>query len=284
MDTVGFIGIGAQKCASSWVYRVLADHPEVFVSTPKEVDFFSNFYTRGYQWYHGHFGEHLGKKMCGEISPSYFHNVMVPERIRKYSPSAKIVLCLRDPIKRAYSNHLHMIREGFLTGEDLSFENGMVNNPTYIYQSLYATHLRRWLECFPENQLVVLIQEEIEEDPVSHASELYASLGVNPDFRSSFLFRKGNPSQEEKFKGVDKALKAVGAAGRALGLDHTVSRVRESKLVRGMRSMNYQHLSETVPPMSTGTRSDLVKFFAVEMRDFCDLLGRTPRGWEEYVS
>ena len=50
-----FLGIGAQKCASSWIRNVLHDHPEVFVSHPREVDFFSYHYNRGYTWYERHF-------------------------------------------------------------------------------------------------------------------------------------------------------------------------------------------------------------------------------------
>ena len=50
------IGIGAQKCASSWVHSVLGAHPQIAVSEPKEVDFFSYHFDRGYRWYEGHFG------------------------------------------------------------------------------------------------------------------------------------------------------------------------------------------------------------------------------------
>ena len=46
-----YIGIGAQKCASTWLHRILAEHPDVSVPEVKELDFFSYRYDHGYQWY-----------------------------------------------------------------------------------------------------------------------------------------------------------------------------------------------------------------------------------------
>ncbi len=66
-----FIGIGAQKCASTWVYKILQDHPQVGVSTPKELDFFSYYFNYGYQWYLNLFDRFVDDLVCGVISSSY---------------------------------------------------------------------------------------------------------------------------------------------------------------------------------------------------------------------
>ena len=63
-----FIGIGAQKCATTWVYRVLEDHPAALLSDPKELHFFSSNFDRGYQWYERHFPETSSAKAVGECS------------------------------------------------------------------------------------------------------------------------------------------------------------------------------------------------------------------------
>ncbi len=64
-----FIGIGAQKCASSWLYDILADHPEAAVSATKELDFFSYHYERSHAWYERQFSEKPVVKTVGESSP-----------------------------------------------------------------------------------------------------------------------------------------------------------------------------------------------------------------------
>src|SRR5450432_1780443 len=67
-----YVGIGAQKCASTWLHSILAEHPEVAVPEVKEVDFFSYRYDYGYQWYERCFRSSKPARARGEISPSYF--------------------------------------------------------------------------------------------------------------------------------------------------------------------------------------------------------------------
>ena len=148
-----FIGIGAQKCASTWLYNILADHPEVWLSEKKELDFFSYYYDYGFQWYERNF-ESDESLVAGEVSPSYFHGKGVPKRVFEYDANLRLILFLRDPIERAISNHKHEVRIGHFRGSDLSFERGLKNNPSYISQGLYATHLEKWLEYFPKDWLL----------------------------------------------------------------------------------------------------------------------------------
>lgn len=161
-----FIGLGAQKCASSWIHRVLGDHPEIFASEPKELDFFSHHYNRGYSWYEHCFEPGAGARARGEISPSYFCDPLAPTRVRDYDPALKLVLALRDPVSRAFSNHLHEIRKGFYHCPDLRFESGLARNPMYVFQSRYGSHLEAWTRAFPLSRILILVQEEIHTDPL----------------------------------------------------------------------------------------------------------------------
>src|SRR5687767_9096163 len=136
-----FIGLGGQKCASTWLHVVFRDHADAYVSTPKELDFFSSFYDRGFQWYEAHFAAAEGRRAIGEISPSYLPDHDAPARAHAYNANLRIIVALRDPVERAYSNHLHDIRLGHYSGRDLSFETGLANNPMYLEQSRYALHL-----------------------------------------------------------------------------------------------------------------------------------------------
>ena len=171
-----FIGLGGQKCASSWLYTVFNDHPDAFVSTPKELNYFSAVYDRGHQWYESHFTAGAGRAAVGEISPSYLPDRDAPARAHAYNPDFRILVALRDPVERAYSNHLHNIRLGYYQGADLSFEAGLANNPMYVEQSRYAKHLRAWLEHFPPEQMLIVLQEEIAADPQAQARRVYEFL------------------------------------------------------------------------------------------------------------
>ena len=95
------IGIGVQKCATSWMHSVLGAHPQIGVSDPKEVDFFSYYFDRGYSWYERHF-DHLQKleARC-DTSPSYFYDPRAAVRALEYRSDLKVIALLRDPVDRA---------------------------------------------------------------------------------------------------------------------------------------------------------------------------------------
>jgi hypothetical protein len=65
-----FVGVGVQKCGTTWVAARLREHPDVFFDE-KEISFFTNHFYRGYDWYHGLFTGRDGK-VAGEWSPNYF--------------------------------------------------------------------------------------------------------------------------------------------------------------------------------------------------------------------
>ena len=184
-----FVGIGAQKCASTWLYDILADHPSVALGDDKELDFFSNYFDRGYQWYEERLADDA-TKLTGEVSPSYFHGVDVPARIFDYDPTMRLILFLRDPIERAMSNHKHEIRIGHLAGDDLSFERGLENNPSYIEQGLYGSHLARWLEFFPRQQIHIVSFDSVITDGAKVAKGIYEFLEIETGHVSVALEKK----------------------------------------------------------------------------------------------
>ena len=176
-----FIGIGAQKCATTWLYDLLQLHPSVGLSAAKEIHFFSQFYEYGFQWYHSHFNRDQDKNenlIYGEFSTSYFSNLAAPERIKQAYPDCKLILMLRNPVDRLISNHKHEIRIGHYTGKDLSYESGIKNNPIYIEQGLYATHLKRWLEFFDQDQIHIVIFDDVKSIPEVVEQALYDFLGL----------------------------------------------------------------------------------------------------------
>lgn len=279
---VDFIGIGAQKCASTWIHRVLSDHPEAAVYAGKEIDFFSTYYDRGYQWYEQKMVEVDGVKAVGEIATSYFANTDVPVRVAQYNPEMRIVLSLRDPIERAYSNHLHEVRLGHLTGQHLDFEFGLANNPMYLDQSRYAKHLARWLAVFPCNQLLVLFQEDIRDQPQTEAKKLYRFLGLAEGHRSWYLDKKINESRSVKRPGVDGLTRRVGKIGRAVGGAWLVDIVARMDFVRRLRRANQTDLRKIIPPMKVDTRALLQAALKDDMRELMHQLGRDSLPWPSW--
>ena len=289
-----YVGIGAQKCASTWLHRILAEHPQIAVPAAKEVDFFSCHYDHGYQWYQRCFAEAASARARGEISPaasarargeispSYFCEPAVPERIARYVPEAKILLSLRDPVERALSNHRHEVRAGHLTGDDISFEAGLANNPMYVEQGLYATYLRAWLRHFPRERILVVLTEDVEVDARAVSRLVYSFLGVDENFVPLALEQRFNQSFATRSSVLAGVKDAIYRATRV----PAVGWLWDAAAGAGLRSMyrNFNRLpsSAVIPRPRKDTLAWLRQRFEPEVRDLETILGRSLQTWLEH--
>lgn len=268
-----FIGIGAQKCASTWLHGVLDQCPDVTVADGKEVDFFSYHFDRGYEWYGRSFAAGADRRHRGEISPSYFVHPNAAARAAAYEPDLHILVCLRDPVARAFSNHLHEVRKGHVSGGNLVFEAALDNNPLYVDQGRYATHLARWLDAFPAARVHVFFQEDIHRDRAGAARRVTDLLGLPP--LDDFLDLNANESVRYRNAALGEALWRAGSAARRAGLGRVVETAKALPGIRHMRAANREALREVVAPMEAETEARLTDTFAPEVERLETMLGRT---------
>lgn len=274
-----FIGIGAQKCASSWLHRIAACHPQVGVSAEKEVDFFSYRFDHGYQWYEDRFRHCADRGAVGETSPSYFCDPRAPMRVRRYNPCARIIVSLRDPVERALSNHRHEVRVGHVRG-DLRFSTGLDNNPMYIDQGRYATHLRRWFRHFRPEQLLVVLMEDIVRDPLAVSRTVYRFMGVDPAFVPLAPAQRDNPGYATRYRPLAR-LKD--------GIHHYVDSIApvewmwRSASALGLRSLyrrvNVVPSEAVIPAPDQATLMRLREVFEPEVHELSRMLGRPLDAW-----
>jgi len=277
-----FIGLGGQKCASSWLYTVFNDHPDAFVSTPKELNFFSAVYDRGHRWYESHFRAAAGRSAVGEISPSYLPDADAPGRAQAYNPDFRILVALRDPVERAYSNHLHDIRLGYYDAPDLSFEAGIENNPMYVEQSRYAQHLRRWLAHFPREHILVVLQEEISADPRAQARRVYEFLGIARDHEPASVGKRANESYLPRSRTRERLIRSAGATMRHLGLGWIDQGLRRAGVVSALHGANRLDIRKVVPPMTEESRQRLQALLAEDTLQLAAMLGRESLPWKTW--
>jgi len=252
-----FLGIGVQKCATTWLYDILIDHPDLTLSKQKEVDFFSYHFGRGFQWYERQFPPSALDQLIGEISPSYFIDANVPERLHAYAPGVKLLVSLRDPIERAMSNHRHEVRLGNFCGDDLSFTAGLANNPLYVEQSRYGKHLQRWLQHFPASQLLILFQEDIDREPTAVARQVYEFLGIYTDHVSTAVQGRSNESHVYRYRFIERVRKASRNAARTLRVDGLWRAAQHMGLQSLYRRLNRRPPEAQIPRVSAAQRQQL---------------------------
>lgn len=271
-----FLGLGAQKAATSWIHACLYEHPQVFMPASKEVHFFSRHFEKGIAWYEDHFGGCGADQNAGEISPTYLYDPESPARIHRYIPNAKLVVCLRNPVKRAISAYRYEVKMGTVSPEE-SFSDALKERPGYIEHGLYFEQLRRYLERFGREQLHIDVYEDIARDPQAFMRRIYAFLGVDPEFTAPSALQSVNPgSGAPRLLSLDRLVRRTAAFLRNAGLSHVVWRLGRSPLVEALVRVNRQ--PERAVALDPSEVEQLEATFAKDIGLLSDLLRRDLNG------
>jgi hypothetical protein len=202
-----FLIVGAAKCGTTSMSEYLKQHPQIFISEVKEPRFLSSQitsfpltgpgdakresrYIKDFKSYCELFRSANGHVAIGEASADtlYFHHKTIPV-IKKYiGDQPKIVIMLRDPVKRAFSAYQHLVRD---QRETLSFEEGLRSEASRIQENYeliwYYRGVSQYLEAiqsFMKNfeQVHVVINEDFQTNPVRVFQNIFEFLEVDPAF------------------------------------------------------------------------------------------------------
>lgn len=178
---LGFLGIGAQKAGTSWLYQNLSRHPQINFPAGKEVHFWDQHYTRSVAWYLSLFEGEAGK-MKGEITPAYaILDKRRIEEIFELNHKLKLIYIIRNPIERAWSSALMALARAEMHIDEAS-DQWFVEHFTSrgsLARGDYKTCITRWCDVFPADQLLILRHESISSSPRSLLKECCGHLGID---------------------------------------------------------------------------------------------------------
>lgn len=163
------------------------------MSTPKETHFFSKHFDRGLEFYKdSFFKEWQGQEAVGEASPPYLFLPYVPERIAESIPGIKMIVILRDPVKRAFShwwmnttfgietlNFKESIKHSLQLSSDDAAKASMCER-FYLQVGYYAEQLQRYMRLFPREQFHVILSDDLKQDTEKTLREIHRFIGVVP--------------------------------------------------------------------------------------------------------
>ena len=181
---MNFFIVGTSKSGTEALFETLSRHPGIFIPQRKECRYFScmpadfsgpgtispGYIIQSLEDYQALFKRAKRDQLCGDISPDYlyFYHNAVPKILNEIHAQAPVIIILRNPIDRAYSNYLHHVREGW---ENLSFEEALEAEAqrraanwtwgwSYVDVGLYAEQVKAYLDNF-ERVLLLLFEEDI---------------------------------------------------------------------------------------------------------------------------
>lgn len=273
-DIVDFIGLGAQKAGTSWIYACLYEHPEICMPY-KEINFFSRErnWKKGLNWYRGRFKTCPKNKFKGEYSTSYLDSATAAKRIYNNFPDAKLIACLRNPIDRAFSNYINGIKRGRVP-KNWSFEDALRKDKkeNYLEQGFYYKNLQYYLKCFDRDKILIIIYEDIKKDPLKFIQKIYKFLNVEESFVPSLLESRINIARTPKFVFVDRIIHHTAKFLREKKLHKLVWWVKKKNIPTLLRKANTK--KEKKRTINPETRKRLKQTFKEDIEKLSKMLNR----------
>ena len=294
-----FLIVGAAKCGTSSLHKYLDQHPEIFMSTVKEPRFISSqvtpfplngpgdhkveaWYVKNYNDYEKLFEASEGFPVVGESSADtlYFYKGTIPV-IKQYLGDPKIMIMLRNPVKRAFSAYQHMVRD---PGEDLSFEDGLKEDPKrirnnweliYHYKaaSLYYESVKAFLDNFTSVKIV--LTEDQEKRPQQVLRDIFRFLQVDPNCDVNTEIRY-NMSGKPKSQWLHQFFFEGNIARR---IAQPIARTLFSHETRMRIAQKIQEKNLTRLTINPETKSELHKYFEEDIQKLESLLKRDLSQW-----
>jgi hypothetical protein len=199
--------IGAARSGTTALYEHLRQHPQIFLSSSKEANYFAfegepldyrgpgadfvNNSVRTWDAYLKLFADAPSDAVIGDISPLYLYAPKAAERIRARLPDARLVAILRNPVEQAFS-HFQYARARMIEPLD-SFDAALDAEPVRLrdhWQPLfqysdfprYAEQIRRFQAHFPPEQLKIFLYEDYRSDPKGVLRQIFEFTGVDSNF------------------------------------------------------------------------------------------------------
>ena len=285
--------IGAPKCGTTALAKWLSDRPEIYFSPVKEPHYFSEEYrlTPGIERYEALFetANPAVHKWVGEASVWYLFSTSAVRSILEYSPDARFIVMLRDPLDMAPSMHEQQrfngneevddfekalgLSDRRQRGEGVGVWKGYVapQHLAYLHCCSLGWQVRRLLEVVPSNKVHFVVFDDLSADPANTYSQVLGFLGLSVDGKADFA--KVNTAKRRASPLLDKLVLRAAAMKCRLGIG-----VR-FRILSGIRRWNVVHHQR--PPLSRELREKMASHFRNDVALLGNLIGRDFSHWAQ---
>jgi len=193
-----FLVIGVAKAGTTSLFHYLDQHPEIHMYPDKATNYFGyedacdwrwddegeppllrHFHVTTWDGYEAAFAGANGARAVGEVSPQYFRSPTAARRIHEALPGARLVVSLRNPAERAFSGYLMRVRRGEAVDGPYA---DLTAASSHVREGFYHQRLKRFFDCFPREQIQVLLFDDLKRDPAAVMREVFGFVGADAGF------------------------------------------------------------------------------------------------------
>jgi hypothetical protein len=300
MTLPNFLIIGAAKSGTTALYFFLKQHPEIFMSTPKELRYFSymgeppdelpkKYIHQGVvtlDAYEKHFDDSGAEKIIGEASPMYLYVPGTAERIKATIPNVKLLAILRNPVDRAYSAFTHALRDwsetetsfqAALNKEVERIEAGWDILWHYTQAGFYYNQISRYYNFFNKDQIKVVLYDDLVEDAQGLCQHIFEYLEVKPDFTP-------DTSKRPNISGFPRSTKFHQFMNRLFMYDNPIKKLSRQLFPKSFRQkvmVNLRIMNMEKREMPEEAKNYLKNLFKEDIKQLEDLIERDLSSWTE---
>ena len=291
MNKPNFFIVGAPRCGTTAMYAYLRTHPDIYLSPQKELYYFGqdltyvNFARPTETEYLTFFAPATHQTIIGEASVTYLYSQQAAAEIKAYSPDARILIMLRNPVDMMYSIYSQMLLSPSRPVAELSEALRLDVAPAASILRTSAEHgqrliryrdlvsfteqVARYFEVFGRQRVHVVIYDDFRDDTALVYRQVLQFLGVD-DRHTPASFEPVNQNKVWRSGGIIRLMESPAIRKAARGL--VPSRRFRQRLVSGIRSLMARETAR--PPLSDRHRAQLMAELADEIRTLSALLDR----------
>ena len=279
--------LGAAKSGTTPLFNYLTQQSSIFAPEIKEPHFFYNERCAGAPVlgekdlgeYLGLFADALADEQVGEASTSYLYAANAPREIRRLQDDVRILVILRDPTERAYSQYWNQVRDG---NEDLSFEQALRAEAgrkrdnwwhgfLYVETGHYTEQLSRYFDVFGRDNVQIHLFDDLHLNARGVCHEVFSFLGVDPthEIEANKVYNRSEPVRSRLLAKLLRARIIKKPAAKVLPVTWKRS------VGEGLRNAN----RKPVPKMNPKTEKELRKIFEEDTLALERMVGRDLSGW-----
>ena len=225
-----FVIAGTMRSGTTALARWLGHHPEVFMAPRKELHHFDSSKNPPLHQYLQEFADWSGQPAVGEATPNYLYADHAIERLVATVPDVRVVVSLREPVERAYSHYWARTSRAL---EDRPFAevvadeqrhpvleagSGMGGPPALLARGRYLDQIQRALTHLPEDQLLAVLFDDVEQEPAQTYARICTFIGVDPAMAPPDVGRPANGYRRYRSERLRQALRRLpGPAADLIG-------------------------------------------------------------------